>query len=407
MNSASQDMVSDSVDRRIWASRILVVDDVGLMRKMIGRFLEMAGFTDIIYATDGDQVADMVAEHSPALIILDLNMPIMSGFDVCIQLRANEATMDLPILVQSATEAPQERAKAFEVGATDFISKPINPVEMVARVRIHLENQLLIDDLSRYKEQMDAELAAAREMQMSLLPRQGFVQRGEEHFGVQIESAYQASFLLGGDLWGGFPVDDTKLGIFVLDMTGHGVGSALNTFRADAVMRRLEDERHDPTAFLTAVNAELYSVLPSGQFATMFYGVIDFAAEELRFAGAGAPRPLLFRDGQIDLVDSSGFPVGIVEAPDYETKSEPFPRGSRLFCYSDVLIESEAEQGVILGEEGLIAAAEAAIDSENGEKHFLNNLLGSILGAERQELSDDLTAVSVFWPLERKGGSDE
>lgn len=391
-------------DARILGSRILVVDDVGLMRKMIGHYLAVAGFEDVIYATDGDQVASLVEEQDPALIILDINMPTMSGYEVCKVLRSDPKTAALPILIQSAVEAPQERAEAFEVGATDFVSKPINPPEMIARVKIHLENQLLIKDLSHYKSHMDRELSAARSMQESLLPRATDIKELETKYGAHIESDYQASFELGGDLWGGWAIDENRIGLFVLDMTGHGVGSALNTFRAHATMRQLKNMRADPAAFLTALNSELYGELPLGQFATMFYGVIDFDAETLTFSGAGAPQPIIFNDGEAKFIDSSGYPVGIIETPDYETRRVSFPKGTSLFCYSDVLVEQTQADGSLLGEDGFFELVSNRVKDARGRSDILTALLADVLGADRGALSDDLTAVILHSDKPVTGG---
>jgi DNA-binding response OmpR family regulator/anti-sigma regulatory factor (Ser/Thr protein kinase) len=377
------------------AAKILVVDDMPLMRTMIGTCLKKGGFTNIAYAEDGAEALERVAADMPDLLVLDLNMPKVSGYEVCRSLRAQADTMALPILVQSASETPQERVEVFASGATDFVSKPINQPELLARVRMHLENKFLINSLSKFQSRIQAELVMAREMQHSLLPDRDLVHELEKATGTTIEAFYKASFELGGDLWGCWQVDDQKLGIYVLDISGHGVSAALNTFRVHATMARFEPFRDNPADFLTLLNSALQPAFPLGQFATMFYGVLDFQTGELTYAGAGAPRPMILSaDGGIRLLDSAGMPVGIVKAPKYENKTDQLAEGESLFCYSDVLTEAPAPDGGFLGEEGFVKFV-ADCELEGARVTLVERLLDQFYMRVPGALPDDLTAIAI------------
>lgn len=393
---------NEALPEGVASANILVVDDMPIMRKMIGLCLQRGGFTNVDYAEDGDDALEKIAASMPDLVILDINMPRLSGYDVCRKLRADPATSNLPILVQSASETAEERVEVFAAGATDFVSKPINHPELLARVCMHLENRFLIRSLTDFQDNMRTELKMAREMQVSLLPEKDAIEAVQSVGEATLEAFYEASFELGGDLWGAWVLPDNKLGIYVLDVTGHGVGAALNTFSLHATMARFEDKKGDPAEFLHALNSSLAGTFPLGRFATMFYGVLDCQTNELIYAGAGSPRPIIFGGGTIRSLDSAGLPIAIVKSATYENKTDRLEPGESLFCYSDVLIEAEQPDGGILGEEGFIDWIEHALDNGSRET-VVSRLLDRFHEDQDENLPDDLTAVAIH----RKGSTTD
>ncbi|WP_417449709.1 ATP-binding SpoIIE family protein phosphatase [Kordiimonas sp.] len=385
----------EEVAEGVRAAKILVVDDMPLMRTMIGACLKKGGFSNIRYAADGAEALSFVEKELPDLLVLDLNMPKVSGYEVCRTLRARPETANLPILVQSASETAEERVQVFASGATDFVSKPINQPELLARVCMHLDNRFLINSLSNFQSRIQAELTMAREMQHSLLPDQKAVTSLEEFCGSTIEAFYKASFELGGDLWGCWPIGADRVGIFVLDISGHGVSAALNTFRVHATMARFEAFRENPADFLGLLNTALQPAFPLGQFATMFYAVLNFRSGELVYAGAGAPRPfVLSAGGDIRLLDSSGTPVGIIKSATYENQYDRLDEGESLFCYSDVLTEAPGADGKFMAEEGLVDFV-AGCEREGPRVTLVERLLDRFYHLVPKELPDDLTAVAI------------
>ncbi|NVJ98319.1 MAG: SpoIIE family protein phosphatase [Alphaproteobacteria bacterium] len=390
----------DELAAEIRGAKILIVDDMALMRRMIGHCLEKGGFTNLYYAEDGQHALDLIDEDIPDLVVLDLNMPRVSGYDVCRMLRKQEATANLPILVQSASETPEERVQVFDSGATDFVSKPINQPELLARVCMHLENKFLIKNLSDFQASMRAELAMAREMQHSLLPEADNLAAIEAEAGLTFEAFYRASFELGGDLWGCWQMSDDEIGIYVLDISGHGVGAALNTFRVHATMARFEGLRHDPAAFLSSLNTAVQPAFPLGQFVTMFYGVLNYKTGKLTYSGAGAPWPLVIsKDGEVSRLDSSGTPVGIIFSASYDNKTAQLKPGDSLFCYSDVLLEAPGKDGQFLGEDGLLDQVSRLAD-EGARTEMVDRILKEFYATLPGALPDDLTAVAIHWGAE-------
>lgn len=378
----------------IRAAYILIVDDMAIMRKMISMTLERAGFENLSEAADGDIALAMIAERKPDIVILDINMPKVSGYEVCKVLRDNPETQDLPILVQSAAETPEERTEVFTLGATDFVSKPINKPELLARVCMHLENRLLIRSLEDYASRVRFELELACEMQQDLLPSAALVTDLGLGGKLLIGSAYQASSELGGDLWGGWPIDEYRIGIYVIDVAGHGVSAALNTFRIDAAMAQLTELKADPQAFLNALNKDLCQVMQTGQFATMLYAVLDCRTGDLKYAAAGAPAPLISDGIQTRSLDSSGLPVGISDMAGYEGRHDILAPGETLLLYSDVMIETVGQSGDMLGTNTLVRWLAAEVSEAPIQSPVIN--LKKRLEAESADaLNDDLTLVSI------------
>jgi phosphoserine phosphatase RsbU/P len=218
-------------------SRILVVDDNRVNRHLLMAVLQRGGFPNVSMAEDGIDALARIEESAPDLILLDLMMPRMDGFEVCRRVRANSAWKDLPILVQSSLSSSDDRKQAFSAGATDFVTKPINATELLSRVRIHLENQALLRDLQGYRSRRQTELALARSMQERLLPPPSRLAQARTDLGLSLSAHFEPSSELGGDFWDLRRDDRNRLIVWLVDFSGHGVGAALNTFRLHAILR--------------------------------------------------------------------------------------------------------------------------------------------------------------------------
>ena len=247
--------------------RVLVVEDNALNRRLIAAHLMAAGITNLAFATDGVEGLEKLPEFGPDLVILDIMMPRMDGFQFLEHMRADADFADVPVLVETALEQSEKRNAAFTAGANDLITKPINAVEMIARVRIHLENRLLVENLKDFRARVETELLTARAMQEAMLPTPDLMGDMEERYGLCLDAHFETSSELGGDIWGLHPVDERRVGIFTVDFSGHGVNAALNTFRLHALMGQIGHGGDDPAEYLSAINRQLVHLLPRGQFA--------------------------------------------------------------------------------------------------------------------------------------------
>lgn len=373
-------------------ARILVVDDLQSSRMLIGSVLMTAGYEHIAYAADGDEAVTWLRNHPADMVVLDIAMPRMDGFEACRRIRG-ELGLDIPILMQTGLQEADYRVTAFDAGASDIVSKPINAGELVSRVRLHLDRRRMFDRLQRYRRRMEDELRVAQAMQLSLLASDADTAAIARPRGASVETFYQPSNTLGGDLWQVFPVDERRFAIFMVDLSGHGVSAAINAFRVHMLAAGLEAERADPAAWLGGLNRALAGILPVEHFATAFYGIVDPAGGRLDYAAAGWPDPLLLRaDGGWAPLDGSGLILGCAAEARYETRHADLAPGDRLFVYSDALCENFDIPDASLDADEVAGAARAAL-AYGGS--FAAALLGRLFAGRRESLRDDLTLVLV------------
>jgi sigma-B regulation protein RsbU (phosphoserine phosphatase) len=322
-------------------ARILIVDDDPITLEMLQEVFVTHGYTNLALAENGRLALDKTLEWNPSLVLLDLSMPEMDGYEYCQQLRQHSAFRNTPVLVQSSLSDPWQVVAAFEAGATDMVNKPFNEREVLARARVHLSNSALLSELRKFQQRIQEELDIARAMQTDLLPSRTLIEQMSEAFGLDIVSCFRTSSELGGDFMGICAASANHCAFHVTDFSGHGINAALNTFRLHTLLEEHQEYLSEPARYLTQLNEHLCDLLSSGQFATMFYGVFDRAAGQLRYAATGCPGPVfVMADGTMRDLDSSGLPMGISKSLfEAEERVLEFQPGDTLWLFSDALVE--------------------------------------------------------------------
>ena len=322
---------------------ILVVDDIEWNRALIGTLLEEAGFTNIRYAVDGNDALTKIAEETPDLLILDIMMPGIDGFEVLRRLRANPAYAGLPVLVQTALSGIEDRNRAFDSGTTDLVTKPLDRTELLARVTIHMENRALICSLQQYRDRLEGELDMARGIFEHLLPSPSTLAKLEAGSGLTIRSHMLRSSELGGDIWGTVRADDGRVCVYLLDMAGQGVSAALNVCRLHTLVQELSGLADQPARFLAELNRQARDLMVQGDLAKMIFGVLSPAEDRFTYACAAACNPVLLQPGgEAPLFgDAVGLPLGVKADSVYEQRDLPFPPGSALLLHSNAIVGSD------------------------------------------------------------------
>ncbi len=372
--------------------RVLVIEDNLSNQTVLTRLINIMGIQHIAVANDGIEGLKKVESFAPDLIILDITMPRMNGYEVLRELKKDKATSTIPVLIQTAADNREAREKTFSCGATDFITKPVNPLEFFARVRVHLENRLLIQSLEKQLSKVEGELLSAQRMQVGLLPSKANLEEMKTAFHLDIAQYFSPSSVLGGDFWQMFPLSKDKLCFYLCDFSGHGVAAALNTFRLHALISQLDKSSLNPAEFLRLLNAQLYDLLPRGQFATLFLGILDLEKKEMVYAGADAPCPMIINRKRQMLLHTEGMPLGIVAKPRYKNYRVKVHKGDSLFMYSDALIESQNEKGERLNYEGLKKLALPFMLQTNVQSGLKGIMQGFFQFAPPPP-SDDITSV--------------
>ncbi len=375
-------------------SRVLIVEDNESNQALLAGLLAQIGIHKLEVASDGVDGLNKVVSFLPDLIILDITMPRMDGYEVLQRLKSTEMTRDIPVLIQTASDTREARDRTFKSGASDFITKPINPLEFFARVRVHLENRRLILSLKKQLDQINHELMTAQDMQMQLLPLPEVLNKVRSRHRLNIASFFAPSTRLGGDFWQILPLPHNRVGIYLCDFSGHGLAAALNTFRMHTMIFQQYFNIEKPSEFLSLLNKRLCQLLPRGQFATFFFGVFDMERQKLSYAGAGSPPPFLKSGQKIDLLQTQGLPLGISPDAVYDDYMIDFKAGDKFLLYSDALNESLSPHKTRLGETGLLALAQPAFDCPNLQEG-LSLLTEAFFELIPPPPQDDITAILI------------
>lgn len=384
------------VGASVYDCPILIVDDEPLMQEFIKEFLMACGFKSINTADDGLHALEKLEDWTPDLIILDIQMPKMDGFETLNRIREREHLRTVPIIVQTANDNLETREKSMALKADNIIAKPINGEILIQRVTHHLERLIMTRQLTEFRDNMKRELLIAKEMQEAIVPSRGYIEKVERKYGVQIFDHFMPSFGVGGDLWGITEVDDDRFGVYMLDVSGHGVASALNAFRINAMIQMAPQIFDIPSNLLAYLNENLVDSLMDGQFATMMYMVIDIRERRVQYAGAAAPNPLFGHTeaSEHTFGDGAGLPLGAIKNAPFTNHEVSLDDGTPyIFLYSDALSEAECSSGDRIEDEGVMAlAGEAAQVTASPVNHIVDRF-ESMANDPR---NDDLTMVWIF-----------
>ena len=329
-------------------AKILVVDDEPRNVRILQIQLNARGYT-VYTAADGLQALDVVKEEMPDLILLDINMPKMDGFEVVKQVRANEETEFIPIVMITALRDTREnRIKSIEAGADDFIEKPFDSLEVLARVRSLLRIKHYQDTLAKYNARLQEELQMARSIQQILIPQDGV----QELSGFRIASHCCPEMAVGGDFFDVWEIAPNRLGVFISDVMGHGVSAAFVTVFIKTILAEFQQQiENNPGHLLEILNTRFNDLISSRlfMFATAFCGIIDLDKGELICANAGHSFPFLYNAQEKTYHPvgdkNTGNGLGIWRDSVYETTHYPFDQLSRMFLYTDGVYEAKNPKG--------------------------------------------------------------
>jgi sigma-B regulation protein RsbU (phosphoserine phosphatase) len=326
---------------------ILIVDDTPANLRLVSQMLAGRGY-QVRPVPDGELALSAVRAEPPDLILLDVRMPGMDGYEVCTRLKADPQTRDIPIIFISALDATQDKVKAFTLGGVDYITKPFQIEEVLARVATHLTLRRLQDRLQRANEKMTRELTLAGEVQTSFLPRDLPTIPGWQ-LSIVLRPARETS----GDFCDVNLLPNGRFGILIADVVDKGVAAALYMALSWTLIRTYATlHPTQPELVLHAVNRRILSDTQANQFVTAFYGILDPATGELVYASAGHCPPYLLvagGDGQTLKLTRTGMPLGIFEDETWGQSTAQVAPGDVLVLYTDGITEAQNRRGTCLG----------------------------------------------------------
>ena len=358
------------------ARPILVVDDSRAQRHLLAKTLARAGYATI-EAASGEEALELCRSGEVELVISDWMMPGMSGVEFCRAYR--DLRRDLPgyfILLTAQTER-EVLVEGLESGADDFLSKPFHAIELKARIRagervvtaqkdILCKNALLsktLDELQTLYDALDRDLDEARSFQEALVP-----DRHHALPGAEVSFLFRPSGHVGGDLVGLFRITDTRYGVYSVDVSGHGVASALMTARVAGYFNPMSPLQNialetagDGTATMLPpdevcrrLNTILLTEMETDTYLTMALADVDLETGHVRVAQAGHTSPAIQRaDGSVRFEAAFGMPIGLVEGAEFSAFDLELAPGDRMLLYSDCVTECPLPGDAMLEEEGL------------------------------------------------------
>ncbi|MDR3405032.1 MAG: SpoIIE family protein phosphatase [Chthoniobacter sp.] len=442
---------------------VLIVDDNALGRELLIALLQMEEYT-LFEAEDGVEALTILEERKIDAVISDVLMPTMDGYQLCHKIRADQRFKDVPVIIYSGTlTSAESESLAAELGAVRFLRKPAplhticttlrevieeaeqrregasgaegvvpGPNENERRLIECLEKQnrdfhevtgkllqkhhdliLLTRAFSRSEEtlrkknaEFEEDLRLAREAQMALLPR-GFPSfpRGTppQESALRFHHRYDPRHSVGGDFFDVPMVSDTKAGLFISDVMGHGVRAALMTAVIRGIVAQFAATVPDPAMVLAEINRVLLPILRQAgtpMFASAFYMVVDAATGETHFANAGHPSPLLIRrqTGEIERLGlpgrAHGPALGMLENAVYRSGTQDLASGDMVIMFTDGIFEVDGPNEEPFGQKRLVEAVRRRISLSPGQ--IFNEVIDEIHKfAVKEEFEDDVCLLGM------------
>lgn len=384
-------------------SALLVVDDNEDNRYTLTRRLQREGYTNVTTAANGQEALDLLYTQPFDLVLLDIMMPEVNGYQVLERLKADSDLRHMPVIMISAVDEMESVIRCIELGAEDYLPKPFNATLLRARVGASLEKKRLRDELKRHALRMERELQTAREIQLSMVPTDFTLPIAATQ--LEIFATLQPAREVGGDLYDFFWVTPGRLCVVVADVSGKGAGAALFMARAKTAIRLLaqllpEKNGRAVTAaeLVTRANEELCLDNPHSFFVTLFLAIVDAATGEVEWCNAGHCKPYVVAPGGRVMQPGGGhaIPIGIRDSFGYESAAVTLGHGESLFVYSDGITEAMNESGEWFGDERLEASLRSC------SEHTPRELVAAVVRDAREFAgsaapSDDIAALVCRW----------
>ena len=356
--------------------RVLVVDDSKLQRKLLTLALKKWGF-EVLEAESGAEALRLAAEQRPDLVLSDWMMPGMSGLELCQRFREMDGDEYSYFILLTSKSDKEEVARGLDSGADDFLSKPVDNNELRARISagdrlIEMQRSMVqanralsetLGELQQLYDNIDSDLKEAKKLQQSLVKeRYRALPVGD------LSLMLRSSGHVGGDLVGFFEAGPKHIGLYALDVSGHGISSALMTARLagylssaapdqNVALRKNSDGEFVPRApdeVVADLNNLVLDEMETEHYFTLLLAFVELETGHMILSQAGHPHPAIQRvSGDIEMLGTGGFPVGLLSGVGFEKFELTLARGDRILILSDGVTECPGPDGTMLDEDGL------------------------------------------------------
>jgi sigma-B regulation protein RsbU (phosphoserine phosphatase) len=397
--------------------RVLIVDDSRLQLRIVAAMLGRRGF-EVMTAESGPEALEICARTPPDLVLSDWMMPGMDGLEFCRRFKALDREGYGYFILLTSKSEKDEIAEGLDAGADDFLTKPVNAHELRARITagervVSMERQLseknklvseALAELQDIHEAIDNDLRQAHTIQQSLVP-----ERVAEVATSRVSLLLQPCGHVGGDLVGMFKPGFGRLGLYSIDVSGHGITSAMVTARVAGYLSSTFPEQNialeqrferffamrDPALTAQMLNQRLAADPGVDEYLTMAYVAADLRSGKMKLVQAGhSPALLLRASGKVEFIGDGGLPIGLIDEVSYEDHDFTMQSGDMLLLYSDGFTEAVMQDGQMLGEEGLAALFRACAAAGTGPD-LMDDMFWRLTGMMQNsdKLGDDVSAA--------------
>ena len=329
--------------------QLLIADDDPANREMLSRRLQRQGYR-VTPAVSGLEALRLMRAQKFDLVLLDMIMPGLDGYQVLTRIKADAALADVPVVIMSSLDQDNSVARCIEAGAEDYITKPFNPVLLRARIGACLERKRLrdreratLEALQASQKVLSDELAEAADYVRSLMPPP------LQDEMIRADWRFRPSTQLGGDAFGYHWLDPRHFAFYVLDVCGHGVGAALLSVSVMNVLKNRSMPNvdfADPGAVLASLNRTFAMEEQNNMFFTIWYGVFSRETRQLTFACGGHPPAVLLQGTSAPVpLRAAGAIIGGFPDVKYSNGTVQLPPGARVYVFSDGVYELKRQDG--------------------------------------------------------------
>ncbi len=375
--------------------KILVIDDDPAIQTLLKRTLSRQGYS-VSLASDGEEGLRLAKEICPAMVICDWLMPKMNGLEVCRHIKNIPELSSTFFILLTALDSVSHRVKGLDAGSDDFLGKPIEMYELQARIRSGLRLHKLNYDLQIQKQILEEELSEAAEYVTSILPEPLSNQD------LKIDSRFIPSRKLGGDSFDYYWLDEQNLVIYLIDVSGHGLKSALPSLSVINLLRSRSLSKvnyYQPSNVLQRLNETFQVSAKQDKYFTMWYGVYNKKNRQLVYGNAGHPPGILFnrktnKQVKLQSLKNNGFPIGMFSETEYEDTICQVQSNSILYIFSDGIYEVKEQNGKISGLDFFIKLLEKCFQTNNSNN--LDNIIEKVKIHHGVEVfEDDLSIIEI------------
>ena len=369
---------------------ILIVDDEPFNIDFLEQELEDLGY-QTISAPNGLKALQLVEDQSPDLVLLDIMMPGIDGFEVLTRLKADDGSRHLPVIIISAMSDMGSVVRGIELGAEDYLPKPFDEVLLRARISSALEKKQLRDLEQVYLRSLEKELEIGHQIQSGFLPA-----NLPEKAGWVLNAFFRPAREVAGDFYDVFELPDGKLVITLGDVADKGVGAALFMALYRSLLRsslsnrmQLDNPMSKLIRAVVHTNDYVSATHELALFVTLFIGILDPDTGVLSYVNAGHNPPVLLQNGAHTLVERTGPALGVFEGQEFGAKQLQLNPGDQLFIFSDGLEDVKNADGGFYGNERLL---ESFLHKDANVETIIRKI-EQFMGNESQY--DDLTLLIV------------